>query len=269
MTTCLHGNCTRKQRRKGYCYIHYKSLGLAATRIDPTRAHNHITYLQDTKGMSRNHIAKLAGVSGETISRIANSQATTISQHTEQKILAITKASGHPGGHVDAWPYVRRIQALLAIGYTHRELAEAFNIGYSTIFYYSQGNKAKIRRDIAATIRTLYTELARRPARTPDRIIARRNWAKPLDWDDIDNPDEHHNKTEITDTTMTPVTPFVIDRMNYCIDTLGGVPQFAAKFGIHENTVYLVRNRNQIQIQKDLWNRIYRFHYNREGKTAA
>jgi hypothetical protein len=82
----------------------------------------------------------------------------------------------------------RRIQALIAIGWTQSALEDLVDINVSDILH-----RDAITKDTADTVAALYAHLELTPApdspasRSARRLAARNGWAPPLAWDDIDN----------------------------------------------------------------------------------
>lgn len=89
---------------------------------------------------------------------------------------------------------VRRVQALVAIGWPTRELAERLGV-HAKIIQRLIGQEI-VLRTTAKKITALYDELSMTPG--PSDISRRRakarGWAPPLAWDDIDDPNEQPNE---------------------------------------------------------------------------
>lgn len=87
----------------------------------------------------------------------------------------------------------RRIQALCAIGWTQKELAERLGFAKLTLNRLAQGHYETLLVERDKKIRRLYDELSAIPRfGTPEarksRAWARKNgWAPPLAWDNIDD----------------------------------------------------------------------------------
>lgn len=93
---------------------------------------------------------------------------------------------------------VRRIQALQVMGYSTLQLKALMGRSARTksnLYPRERGGTGMINSTTAAQWRDLYERICMTPATGPRanhvRTTARRKgWAGPLDWDDIDNPDE-------------------------------------------------------------------------------
>lgn len=88
----------------------------------------------------------------------------------------------------------RRIQALRALGYSLRELAEdgGWNTGHAALKYPLVAET--ITADTARRVAEIYERLSMTPATGPRatrsrKLAVRNGWAPPLAWDDIDDPD--------------------------------------------------------------------------------
>lgn len=127
----------------------------------------------------------------------------------------------HIRGHrrlVDATGTRRRIQALIALGYSGEMIAQARGSGdWDEIRQFR--TRPRVKATTAAEIADVYARLsATTPVGTTHRerqIISRtQNWARkngwlpPIWWDDIDNPDETPSMHE----TSAP-DPVVVDRI--------------------------------------------------------
>lgn len=95
---------------------------------------------------------------------------------------------------------VRRIQALVRMGWPMPVLSERLGAATpQTIQNLARKPRARIRVATAQKIAALYDELAMTPG--PSRVSAtrarNRGWPAPLAWDDIDNPNERPQGTDV------------------------------------------------------------------------
>lgn len=88
----------------------------------------------------------------------------------------------------------RRVQALMAIGWTYHQIAQEAGVSHSTLRDLNRGRR--VYRAVAIAIAGTYDRLSDTPA-TPGRnatyviTIAQRNgWPPPAAWFDIDDPNE-------------------------------------------------------------------------------
>lgn len=91
---------------------------------------------------------------------------------------------------------VRRIQALMAIGYSHSDLASR---GVDSRNLLNQQGRW-VTRTTHDHVAARYRELSRRPGPTPRaaREAAKRGYLGPAAWDNIDR-DPEPDRTEVTD----------------------------------------------------------------------
>jgi hypothetical protein len=93
---------------------------------------------------------------------------------------------------VDATGTRRRIQALLALGWTLTDLGRRLGVTNRAIGHYSCGARREVLAGTARDVATLYDQLSMQPG--PSAITRRRarqaGWHRPLCWDDdlIDDP---------------------------------------------------------------------------------
>ena len=111
---------------------------------------------------------------------------------------------------IDNTGTVRRIQALWAIGWRSSDIARA--CGWSTPQAVTEivATRHSTYISTAETVARAYEEMAMTPGPSAKnrRDAARKGWAPPLAWDDIDH-DEHPN----LGGTDTDIDPVVVDRL--------------------------------------------------------
>lgn len=108
----------------------------------------------------------------------------------------------------------RRLQALVALGWSLRELDVELGRRNSYCSYLLADDARPVHRTVADQVIALYDHLSMvRPegwlAERQRRLAARRGWVPPLAWDDIDDPDEVANVGGVDDG----LDPVVVDRI--------------------------------------------------------
>jgi hypothetical protein len=105
-----------------------------------------------------------------------------------------------PGMHrnLDATGTIRRLRALVAIGYTPTDLAQSLDMHVSSLSTLIHGKRPRIQPQTQAAVRALFSELWAHPIQGHAGERARKrakkhNWVGPLAWDDIDDPAEVAN----------------------------------------------------------------------------
>jgi len=201
-------NCTKCDRtatRRGLCHRCYenhrnrqKLYGRwQSSRVpaEPVRAH--VEALR-ASGIGTRRIEELSGVSRSVIQSLVNGRSIygnqpskTISAVNAQRLLAVPEEPAS-GSRIDITGTTRRLQALVAIGYTQTDLAARIGItpANSTRLFHSQG---RVLASTARRVESIYDRLAMTPGPSERaRNHARKHgWAPPLAWDDddLDNPD--------------------------------------------------------------------------------
>lgn len=194
MRTCKRDNCTRQTDPRaphGYCRKHAQALGVADTYTDSTPVVGHLNHLIDT-GWTYSEIARAAHITHVTAYKLHTTPPKTVRRSTARGILNINPHYLHSRMWAEAWPSQRRLRALQAAGWTQATLATAIGITQSAVSKISNG-RLTISRAVANAIEEVWQDLANQPVvGPPTESAARRQWAPPMMWDDIDDPNEHH-----------------------------------------------------------------------------
>lgn len=95
-------------------------------------------------------------------------------------------------GHIDATGTIRRLRALVAIGHSGRQIAQALDVDPSWIRALYRSDHPVVHEDTAGLFAALYERLqgTAGPSEAARRMAVRRGWAPPLAWEDdtIDDP---------------------------------------------------------------------------------
>lgn len=185
-----------RYRQRGY--------GREADRVDAAPVREYIRQLQ-AAGMGLRLIAKRSRVARQTLQTILTGKphknqppTVRVLPETAAKILAVTPVYTR-GSLVDATGTCRRLQALVACGWSGTKLAE--QLGITRANYGAMFRQRYVTARRAVEVRSLYDRLwnVAPPNETHrDRIAmsralklaADRGWVRPAMWDDdqIDNP---------------------------------------------------------------------------------
>lgn len=183
---------------------------------DPVRQHLHALSRQ---GMGWKRAAAAAGVSTSTVCGIlygfpGRAPRRRIARHTAEALLAVTY---HPTATtiVDGIGTRRRLQALVAIGWTQSSLATQLGMSPSNFGRLIAGEAPVIHATTTA-VRALYDRTWSTPpvadnatqrgvANRSRRYAAKRGWLPPLAWDDdlIDDPDAVSDITALRPTKQS------------------------------------------------------------------
>lgn len=176
-------------------------------RVDAEPVRAHLVYLMEN-GISVKRTAALTGLASSAVSAILYGRAERghapyrrVHRSTAEKILAISPCLENmaPGHVVDGTGTGRRLQALVAIGWSMSRLGERLGISVTNMGRVVAGEPVTAARALA--VRALFEELWNKPQEGHDqrsRISANRArnyakarcWVPPMAWDDetIDDP---------------------------------------------------------------------------------
>ncbi|QAY05798.1 helix-turn-helix DNA binding domain protein [Gordonia phage Vasanti] len=249
--------CYERDRRRQKAYGRWESQHVEA---QPVR--DHIEKLRGA-GISNSRLRELTGVSHNTIQVLMTGRperghgpTKKVLRRTADRILAVpvpelafTVAS--PGRIVPALGTTRRLQALVANGYSQRELCRRLGWvwqGNATALFLGRAEYVVARR--AREVADLFTQLQLVPGTdVRARNRARANgWPAPLDWDEdtIDDPD--HVPTLAADPPRMSTT---LDEFEWLLQC-GEIPEVAAKrCGVRLGTIriYYAREGREVPHQ--------------------
>lgn len=176
-------------------------------RVDAEPVREHLRYLMDN-GVSYKQASKLSGVSLSAVGAILYGRPERnhgpyprVSRSTADKILAVRPSLDGmaDGRYIDSTGTKRRVQALVAIGWSRARIGERIGISPTNMSAFLQADQCTVTK--AKVVRALYNELWNKPQQGTDqrsRISANRarnyarsqGWVPPLAWDDgtIDDP---------------------------------------------------------------------------------
>lgn len=205
---CKCGDCMKAHRD----YANYRHRQIAYGRWHPFVAagpiRDHVNSLQ-ASGLGWKRIAYLADLSTSTVWKLLYGDphrnmapSKRVRRETAEKLLSVSTSLDVLGGAstVDSTGTRRRIQALIAIGWSQRRLAERIGMApnnFARVLHHSK----QVQASTARAVRDLYEELWSAPPPLRNRqdqiAVARarsyasaRGWVPPLAWDDetIDDP---------------------------------------------------------------------------------
>jgi len=165
--------------------------GISRAPVPAGPVREHVRQLL-ARGVTQRLVADFAGVGESTVSNLLLGRSATLQRPVADRLLAATVdlASAPEGVLVPRLGSVRRVQALMALGWRHSDLYE--RCGLRTSLVLSQaGDQVTVAK--AGIIRALYAELHNQPG--PSALTSRRalaaGYAPPRLWDgeDLDDPD--------------------------------------------------------------------------------
>lgn len=191
-------NCLRcpkcRDREQSRTRIRMKRAGTWNPWIPAQPVIDHIQTLRD-HGLSYRQIGKLTDTPRQTIEHIHRYGRAKVDRDIATRILNTKPrpSSSIPSDHLSSPVGARRrIQALMALGYTQTEIARRVGSSSEHISVISRGVTGSIHNDLNDRISKVYDELWTRPGpskRGRDRA-RRQGYISPLGWDDdtIDDP---------------------------------------------------------------------------------
>jgi hypothetical protein len=185
-----------------YVYRHYDrrrsraiTAGTWLPRQPAAELAQHLRQLQ-AAGMTLAAIADAAGLARATVYPILQPDRRSVQGPTAAAILAVVAPDTKtlPKGRVDATGSTRRVQALVAMGYSLSAQARKLGWAAQRTWELAHGKQSAVSEITAAAVVDLFERWSARPA-WPDAYAtrarnqaARNGWAPPLAWDDIDDP---------------------------------------------------------------------------------
>lgn len=200
-----------RQRRREHLYGRHH-----LTDAEPAR--QHVRRLMD-EGMGRRTIAKAAGVHSSTIVGLLYGRGGTeprpprkqISKDLEAKLLAVTHQVAD-GANVDGLGTARRLQALVAAGWSQNRLADMLGMLPSNFGTLIHRHRSQVLLSTAKRVEELFdahwdqlppttTRFEQAGVTRAKREAASKGWATAAAWDDIDDPAEEP-KGDIVDESI-------------------------------------------------------------------
>lgn len=205
MTRCR--KCDRPARTRGLCPNHYENdrrrHGWESTYIDAQPVRDHIHALRSA-GIGNKRISELTGVSHNTIQVILTGRpergtgpTKQVWRRTAEKLFALTvpdiphsRVAG--GAKVPSVGTRRRLQALVAIGYSRSELCRRLGVQVSNGHRLFLDSHLVVNASTARAVAGLFDELQMKPGSCTRAVndARRKGWPPPMAWDEdrIDDP---------------------------------------------------------------------------------
>jgi hypothetical protein len=206
---CRCTDCTSANTAAGRAVHRAQTFGRWRPFVDAAPVRAHIRALR-AAGIGVEQIAVLAGIATSHVRELAgpgrdgNPGIRRVRPETARQVLRILvdQANRAPRSHVAATGTRRRLQALIAVGWPHDELAA--RLGRSSAGLRRSMLSDSVTAQTAQDVSALYEQLwnLRLPQSTEDQraadaaraFAADRGWLPPLAWDDIDtDPDHRHH----------------------------------------------------------------------------
>lgn len=215
---CGH-EATRK--RRGLCPTCYRRWWKDSTergefdslRTDAAPVQEHVAALVSS-GMTLSEIAQAAGVELRRIENLANDSSDRGKpiQHVYKKIAEPILAVEVPGPVIAALGTIRRLRALVTIGYPLFELAHRLKVEASELDRIVMRRPTVVSDELAAAVRALYDLLHAVPGPNDAarRYGRQHEWAAPFAWEDtaaLDDPKARPEGVPRKPRGVRPVIP--------------------------------------------------------------
>ena len=197
---CRHSRKMERQRRRNRLIAYGCADEIRGERVPAGPVRDHLLALLG-QGVGLERIADAAAVPrslcldlrfGRRGKRAASKNATVQSVRREYaaQLLALD-IDDIERALVDSVGTSRRLQALVAIGWTETQLAERMGMYVGNFWALLCGMRQRVTSDNASRAAEIFSKLWNQPqaghyADNARRIAARRGWQPPLAWDDID-----------------------------------------------------------------------------------
>lgn len=189
-TECRVDGCHRvpKLTGRGYCHKHVEVLSIHKPKVPAEQAHQRLQEIVD-RGFTLTEIANITGINRATLSDLNNQEGKGMRRDTYDMLSKMDEAAESSRA---VWPIRRRVQALLAAGVKTREISEASRISISIIQRIAFRDKSEVDPATSQALKAAYEKLSGRPIQPVPTSIKYQAWPLPMEWVDIDDPEESH-----------------------------------------------------------------------------
>lgn len=193
-SACFNAGCHCDRCRKARSfYDRWRRVPGNVDLVDVTPVREHVAVLR-ASGMGYRSIEAAAGVSRSTMNAVIGRPgraAKRVRSATAERILAV-RPERATSSSIDGTGTRRRLQALVAIGWSHRALGDRMGMTAPNLGRVIHGYCDQVLVRTARQVAELYDDLSMTPGPDP-RSAARAaaaGWSPPLCWDDdsIDDP---------------------------------------------------------------------------------
>ncbi len=205
---CRHLRKMERQRRRNRMIAYGRADEISPATVPSEDVRAHIVQLRECGSFGLERIADAAQVSRTLVLDVyygprgkeketRQGKPRRVREVAARRLLAVT-ADQISAPLVPATDTVRRLQALVAIGYTQTQLSERLGMQVTNLSHLIHGQRERVTAATYVAALELFRQLWSQPPSgtraDQARAVARGNgWVGPLAWDDIDDPDEQPN----------------------------------------------------------------------------
>lgn len=187
---CIHSGCVNEgaAHRHHYCRPHWAEQNTARRNGRANWARNLIQQNLD-RGIGIKAIAEATNIAERTLRDLVTHRQNYLHDYTAARLAKLPHLHLEPARH-PTWQAARRLQALQAAGHSVPEIAKRTGLAERAIHQICAEKYPAVYDATWQAINDDYQAHQLDPARPADPRIKRHNWPKPMDWDNIDDPQE-------------------------------------------------------------------------------
>lgn len=207
--------------------------------VDARPVRNHLQKLREA-GVGKRTIAARSGVSQTVVDRLlginSDRPAARVRPETAKRLLSVRVEDVAAGTRVSIVGTQRRLQALIALGWTQTEIAQRVGWTVANLNTLVHGRSPQVNRGTHERVQSVYEELSMLPGPSDNarRLALRYGWCTPLAWDDdsIDDPASRPSGGTRTPRTRGKLHELVEDYRDTWDYHLGDVYVAAPRLGM-------------------------------------
>lgn len=225
---CRCPACTAANTAASRAAVRNRALGVPSRYVDVAEVRSHLQSLR-AAGIGYQQIARLAGTSVTHLREISHTVVRSAGRPPIQRIrrefaatllgIAPVAANRAPQSQLDATGTRRRLQALIAAGWSVSELAGQLGRTHTnlrrtmnsrTVTARTAARVDDLYRQLSASAVPVVTDAQREAAAAARALAARHGWLPALAWDDIDTdpePNAPHSRRDPDE-----IDPIAVDR---------------------------------------------------------
>lgn len=243
-----------RQRRRNRLLAYGRSDQIGPAMVPAGPARRHVNALHEL-GLGYERIGRAAGVGPGVMmaliygprGRRAGKPVASIRQEHAEALLALT-ADRVEFALVDPTGTIRRLRALVAIGWHETALASILGMNVGNFWTLLHGRRIRVTKGTRDTVAAMFRDLWDKPqagtyADNARRMAKHYRWAGPLAWDDIDDPSEQpEGVARVRDARYTAGE--YLDDVEFLLELGESLMQVAAIIGKKPGTIAKAAERH-------------------------